>query len=374
MGRVYQPTRQCLVCQGAGCERCGNTGRRQIETWCIQFSFRNRQYRESSGSTRRADAVKLLKKRMAEVGAGKRVVSLAAERTTFENLMAILRDDYHVNGRKSARRMGTSIDRLAEVFSGSRAVDITTERIRTYMRQRLDAGKAHSTVRNEINALRRAFRLAHESGKVAEVPHFPKLEVNNTRTGFFEEAEFRKVLEHLPAPVAAIAEFGYLSGWRLGEILPLRWLQVDREAGVIRLEVGSTKNNDGRVLPFSVLPALRQVIERQLAYTREVEQRKSLIVPWVFHRNGREIRNLDTAWKIACEKAGCPGRIFHDLRRTAVRNLERAGVSRSIAMKITGHRTEAIYRRYAIVNEADMAEGLGKLAGYLDRRAGPGGR
>jgi len=94
-------------------------------------------------------------------------------------------------------------------------------------------------------------------------------------------------------------------------------------------------------------------------------------VPFVFHRNGKEIHNFDTAWKIACEKAGCPGRIFHDLRRTAVRNLERAGVPRSIAMKITGHRTEAIYRRYAIVNEADMAEGLGKLAGYLERRAGP---
>ena len=88
-------------------------------------------------------------------------------------------------------------------------------------------------------------------------------------------------------------------------------------------------------------------------------------MPFVFHRNGREVRTIARVWEKACKKAGCPGRLFHDLRRTAVRNLERAGVPRSIAMKITGHKTEAVYRRYAIVNEADVAEGLERLAGFL---------
>ena len=88
----------------------------------------------------------------------------------------------------------------------------------------------------------------------------------------------------------------------------------------------------------------------------------------------RQLRSISGACELACKKAGCPGRLFHDLRRTAVRNLERAGVPRSIAMKITGHRTEPVYRRYAIVNEADMAEGLGRLAGYLEGRAGPAAR
>ena len=61
------------------------------------------------------------------------------------------------------------------------------------------------------------------------------------------------------------------------------------------------------------------------------------------------------AWKTACKAAGAPGRIPHDFRRTAVRNLERAGVPRSVAMKMVGHKTEAIYRRYAIVSDSDLA-------------------
>ena len=95
-------------------------------------------------------------------------------------------------------------------------------------------------------------------------------------------------------------------------------------------------------------------------------------MPFVFHRNGRQIARIETSWENACRAAGCEGRLFHDLRRTAVRNFERAGVPRSVAMKITGHRTEAVYRRYAIVNEADVAEGLSRLAGWMGRaEAGP---
>ena len=82
----------------------------------------------------------------------------------------------------------------------------------------------------------------------------------------------------------------------------------------------------------------------------------------MFHRNGRPIKDFYGAWKHACTKAGVPDRIPHDFRRTAVRNLERAGVPRSAAMKLTGHKTESVYRRYAIVSEADLSEGLKKLA------------
>lgn len=138
---------------------------------------------------------------------------------------------------------------------------------------------------------------------------------------------------------------------------------------MIRLEPGTTKNRDGRVLPFRALPELAAVIDAQRALTKRQEREQSRVIPWVFHCDGEPLRNkwaanegVYAAWRKACTEAGVPGRILHDFRRTAVRNLERAGMSRSVAMKITGHKTEAVYRRYAIVSEADIADGLAKVA------------
>jgi hypothetical protein len=103
------------------------------------------------------------------------------------------------------------------------------------------------------------------------------------------------------------------------------------------------------------------------------------IIPWVFHRRGKPIKNFYKAWRSACKAAGVPGRILHDFRRTAVRNLERAGVPRSDAMAIVGHQTESIYRRYAISDEASLRESADKLdvlhveqsAGTTTRRQKP---
>lgn len=93
-------------------------------------------------------------------------------------------------------------------------------------------------------------------------------------------------------------------------------------------------------------------------------------VTWVFHRDGEPIKSYNTAWRAACRRAGYPGRLVHDCRRTAVRSLERAGVSRSVAMQLTGHKTEAVYRRYAIVAEADLRDGVAKLAALHGQRSG----
>ena len=364
LGRVYRPTRKCERCRGQGCERC-ESGRRQIATWTVQYSHKGRQYRESSGSTRRSDAVGLLRKRLSEMAPGRRFLGPQSERITFEELMELVLSDYRANQRRSTRRVVIARKRLAKAFEGLWVIEITTDRITQYIERRLSDGVAGATVRNELNALRRGFRLARQADRISHIPHFPAIAANQVRSGFFEESEFRRVVEHLPHGLQPIAEFGYLSGWRISEIPGLRWHQVDLHSGVVRLEAGTTKNDEGRVLPFYALPALKDLLLRQRQRTDRKERQYKRVLPWVFHRRAKKILRIDGAWKRACERAGCAGKLFHDLRRTAVRNLERAAVPRSVAMKITGHKTESVYRRYAIVNERDLAEGLGKLAKTL---------
>ncbi len=157
--------------------------------------------------------------------------------------------------------------------------------------------------------------------------------------------------------------FAYLTGWRVrSEVLPLTWRQVDFTAGTVRLEPGTTKNDEGRMFPFGVYPELEELLYEQRERTTALEKATDRIITCVFHRNGKPIISYRGAWSGACKRAGLLGKIVHDLRRTAVRNLERAEVSRSVAIKLTGHKTEAVYRRYAIVAESDLKEGVRKLA------------
>jgi integrase len=128
------------------------------------------------------------------------------------------------------------------------------------------------------------------------------------------------------------------------------------------LEPGTTKNDEGRTFPFAALPQLKALLEKQREKTDAIQREMEKIIPWVFHRGGKRIKSFRKAWHKAVEAAKIAKRKPHDFRRTAVRNLERAGVPRSVAMKLTGHKTESIYRRYTIVSEDDLAEGVAKLA------------
>jgi integrase len=133
------------------------------------------------------------------------------------------------------------------------------------------------------------------------------------------------------------------------------------------LEPGTTKKDEGRTFPFSASAELEDLLAKQRRAISSVERETNRLVSSVFHRRGTRIRSFHTAWRNACARAGYPGRLVHDLRRTAVREMERAGVPRSVAMKLTGHRTESIYRRYAIVSEADLAEGVSRRASFRKR-------
>jgi integrase len=311
--------------------------------------------------------VKLLGRRLGEIGRG-RLVGPDVERTTFEDLAQMVFDDYRVNGRKSLSRAERSVKHLKTWFARARAVDITTDRVSAYIADRMKVAKP-ATVRLELAALKRMFSLGARAGKVAYRPYLPSIEVRNTRSGFFEEDELRAVQGQLATHLRPLIEFLYATGWRVGEARRLTWRQVDFRAGTVRLEPGTTKNDEGRTFPFGALPKLAALLRAQRDHTSALEHEQDRIVPWVFHRAGKPIRSPHAGWRSACKRAGMPGKLIHDLRRTAVRNLERAGVARSVAMKLTGHKTESIYRRYAIVSESDLALGVTKLAALANTEA-----
>lgn len=339
------------------------TGRvyRRGSVWWIDYGFRGDRHRESSGSNRKGDAVTLLRKRMFEMGKGQ-LVGPQEEKVTFDHLALIIEDDYAINGRKSTARLHTALAHLRPQLGHLRALDMTTDRITRYIRVRQEEGAANSSIQKELAALRRAFNLAVKAGRLSRIPSFPTLTVSNTRHGFLDRDALEAVCEHLDSAIQPIVRFAFLTAWRKQEILGLRWENVDFEAGTVRLEAGTTKNNQGREFPFGVLPELDDLLRHQRKYTEQVSRQTGRIIAHVFHRNGVPIKTLRRQWKQAATKAGYSDAWFHDLRRSAIRGFERAGISRSVAMKLSGHETEAVYRRYAIADSVALEEGVAKLA------------
>ena len=155
------------------------------------------EYVESSRSEKMREAEKLLARRQAELGIGV-FVAPDVKRTTFEDLAQINRDEYVVRKRRSGETLAINLKRLATVFAGTRAVALTSDRLQAYAKDRLEQGAASATIRNELNALRHAFRIAKRAGKVTAVPEFPQLDAPNIRTGFFEADDFAALLGELP--------------------------------------------------------------------------------------------------------------------------------------------------------------------------------
>jgi integrase len=329
--------------------------------WWVQFYVHGKRVRESSASANRAVAVRLLKQRIGDVQSGK-PVGPQIDRTTLDELTEMLLDDYRANGRRSIDRVEDAIKHLREFFGEIRAVKLTPDRFTAYQVHRKAEGAANATINYELAMLRRAFRLGARAGKVAVRPEFAMLHTENARRGFFEPEQYRAVVEHLADYLKPLAQAAYITGWRTkSELLTRQWRHVDLSAGWLRLDPGQSKNGEGRMFPLT--PELRGVLEAQRDRIRDLERTTGQIVPWVFvHPDGTRIKNFRYAWAKACRAAGVPGRLVHDFRRTAVRNLERAGVPRSAAMKMTGHLTETVYRRYAIVDEGMMREASEKLA------------
>ena len=335
---------------------------KRADTWQISYSVHGKRHRENAHTRREAEARKLLKLRIGQAAQGLPVGS-EIERTRLGDILAMLELDYTVNRRRSLQRVRYATAHLKEFFNPDAKVrTITADRITAFQAARLEDGAKPATINYELAMLRRALRLGARAGKVAARPEIQLLHVENARKGFFEPEQHHAVTRHLPDYLRPVADIAYITGWRVhSEMLTRHWRHVDFAHGWLRLDPGESKNGEGREFPFT--PELRRVLEAQREMVRTIEREYGRLIPSVFvHPNGRRIKDFRGAWAKACKAAGVPGRLVHDYRRTTVRNLERAGVPRSAAMKMTGHKTETVYRRYAITDSAMLQEAAVKLA------------
>jgi integrase len=327
-------------------------------SWFIKFWVDGRRSRESARTESREEAVAFLQKRLNEVRSGRFVEP--CRRVTFEEMRELLLENYRF--KRNRTDPSRHVKRLAESFAGKLGEEITEEEITRYSRKRLERdGMTPATLRRELAVLKRMLRLA--SPRLPRVPLVDLPRVDNARQGFFEEEHLQAVLPHLPAHARNLVEFLYLTGWCSGEAFRLQWADVDWKRRMVWLR--DSKNREPRIFPFKYHARLEQVLRDQREAVSAWERRQGSLCPSVFHWRRRAIQKLRRSWQRACRAAGLEGRLLHDFRRTAVRNLIRAGVQQAIAMKITGHKTDSVLRRYLIVDEELLAQATGVVAELL---------
>jgi integrase len=334
----------------------GSVYKRGKTWWIAYYGTDGTQICESAKTPDKAEARRVLQARLGQLAEG-RYIGPAAERVTFDDLAEIVLTDYRVNGKKSLGHVEWRIRRYLRPFFGhKKAHEITTADVKAYIAHRKEEEAANAEVNRELAALKRAFNLVIQAEKMTRKPYFPRLEEDNVRQGFFEPQEYEAVLARLPEYLCPPIQWMYYTGWRVySEVLPLTWDQIDLDAGTVRLYRGTTKNKEGRVIALPQV--LKDIIEQQwqdhIAHYPEC--------PTVFHRNGKPIKNVRGSWKRACKEANLSGKILHDFRRTAVRNLVRAGVPERVAMTITGHKTRHVFERYNIVSAGDLEEAARRI-------------
>src|SRR3989338_4903132 len=344
----------------------------------IAYNHRGTEYRESAGDAireierknrkkltaeeARKVAENVLKQRFKETGADalglKAFVGPQQDRLTVGDLLDALEADFRLRGLKSLKITKGHLGIIRAAFGHFRAVDVTTETVTRYIEERLAEDQAPATINRRTHLLAAAFRLAVRRRQLSSMPEIPKLREENARQGFFATSEFFAVLSNLgDQDIADFMEWFFWTGMRPGEIRSLVWQAFDRETWTLRLHAKDAKIGFGRVIALE--GPLRAIIERRM-------KARQFGCDLIFHRNGEMIGTFYKRWKQACLSAGVPGKIPYDLRRTAVRNMIRAGVPERVAMSISGHRTRAVFDRYNITSEKDLREAVVKTSAYVE--------
>jgi len=287
------------------------------------------------------------------------------DRLTVDDLL----DDLVVHLRtarpRSVQKVEYHLRAVRAVLGHVRATELTTADVEHYQEARLAAGRRPATVNRECERLRQAFRRASmvRPRRVSDVPLIPMLPVENARQGFLSRGEFEALAAHITDDgVRDFLEFFWWTGMRPGEIRQLTWQMFDADSWTLSLDPRAAKTGRGRVIALE--GPLRAIVERRLA-VRQLE------CPLIFHRAikgrpGHPIQNYAPLWRAALAAAKlAPGLRPYDLRRSAIRNLIRAGVHETIVMRISGHRTRSTFDRYNIASVDDLREAVTKVAAYV---------
>jgi len=316
--------------------------------WWCSYTVGGVRYRESCETRNRDEALAWLQRKQGKSALGGLLVP---ERVRVRDLLTLVLEDYDVRSVAQSYIAGLKVKSILNPKLGDvKAARLTTEQVKQYIRDRLKKVKP-GTVNRELSLLHRAYQLGyhHDPPLVGRVPRFPKLPEGEPRKGFLKPELYRKLLFELPEDLRLLFVIAYHVGLRRGALLRIKWAQVDLKASCIWME-GKRVNRKPEPVAVPIYGDMGRFLQIQ---PKESE--------YLLARGSRPIKDFRVSWGLACERAGVPELLFHDLRRTAVRNLRRAGVAESVIMKITGHRTRGVFERYNITDQSDTQQ-AGRMA------------
>jgi len=321
-------------------------------TYTIQYFRAGRRIREATGCEDFRGAQQQLTQRLRQCDRGE-VIQSSRKLATITELWEGLERHYRRNARKSTECLPRRWKHLGPFFADMSAVNVSYDALERYVDSRLAERASNATINRELAGLKTAFRLGYRSQKVRLVPVFPHLQENNVRAGFIEDAEYEALTANCSELwLRLFLEIAYSFGWRKSEILNIRVRQVSLAARTIRLDPGTTKNEDGREVSMT---------ERIYVLAKQATAGKSKDDFLLTRDDGKRVRCFRTAWRNLTKAAGLEGTFIHDLRRSGARQLRRAGVPESVVQKIGGWKTAAMFKRYAIVSDGDIRSAISRL-------------